>query len=136
MGFSFLFKRDKDTVYYWEKNDWYRKHGYNLPFNLYLIMQWVFFVLFDFGFFYFLINFSIVYENNSNLTTSEMPIENLYQKWKDANAIQIDPFSTWSCKISFFIKEKKIVSNLLYNVILFLTFHLLSLHHGCTHYTS
>lgn len=101
MGFPFTLKKASVAEYYWEKNDWYRKNGYSLPLNMYLFAQWVCLITFDLGFFCFLVNFLIEDTNDTRLGENELSIEYLQQTLSDAQVIQVDPFSTRSCIISF-----------------------------------
>jgi hypothetical protein len=113
MGFPFTIKRSPGTVFYWEKNDWYRKNGYKIPLDSYLIMQWVCLITLDIGFFCFLVHFITVYENVSIPPTIDTTFENLYEGLNQADNIYISPFSTWSCKISFFFETCRSIHNLI-----------------------
>lgn len=101
MGFPFTIKRAPGTVYYWEKNDWYRKSGYRIPIDSYLILQWICLIILDIGFFCFLVHFTTIYENTNIKAITETTFEALHQGWNQINSSYIDPLSTWNCTISF-----------------------------------
>ncbi|GAA5802238.1 hypothetical protein HPULCUR_007701 [Helicostylum pulchrum] len=96
MGFPSFIKKTPGTTFPWEKNEWYRKHGYNLPFDTYLILQWTCLFILDITFFCFLTHFLTVYDNVE--TPVLLDFENLQltllQIEKKA---YINPYTTWSC---------------------------------------
>ncbi|CAO3651137.1 unnamed protein product [Mucor fragilis] len=97
MGFPFtIIKKAPGIVYTWEKNDWSRRHGYQMPIDLYLVMQWICLLLLDSGFFCFLIYFTTTRSATtaSDGATLEALLNNLPPTTDS-------PYATWSCKISF-----------------------------------
>lgn len=100
MGFPFsIIKRAPGIVYTWEKNDWARRHGYQMPIDLYLILQWVCLLLLDLGFFGFLVYFTTKSTSETE-TTLEALLKELPPVFDNSYS---DSFSSWSCKISFFV---------------------------------
>ncbi|KAI8077152.1 hypothetical protein BDF21DRAFT_58308 [Thamnidium elegans] len=95
MGFPFFIKKAPGTSFHWEKNDWYRKHGYNLPLDSYLIMQWTCLFILDISFFCFLTHFLTVYEN----VETALDFESLKLTLLHIDQVYINPYSTWSCKM-------------------------------------
>ncbi|OAD05745.1 hypothetical protein MUCCIDRAFT_106302 [Mucor lusitanicus CBS 277.49] len=93
MGFPFtIIKRAPGIVYTWEKNDWSRRHGYQMPIDLYLVMQWMCLLLLDSGFFCFLIYFA-----TARPASSETTLEALLN---DLPPTDDNPYTTWSCLTS------------------------------------
>ncbi|KAI9282580.1 hypothetical protein BY458DRAFT_125361 [Sporodiniella umbellata] len=72
---------------YWEKNDWYRKHGYSLPLDTYFLIQWTSLLLLDFAFFGFLTRFIT---NNSAQAT----LEETYTHWVPESI-----WETWNSRL-------------------------------------
>jgi hypothetical protein len=102
MRFPFTIKRAPGLVYAWDRNDWFRRHGYQMPIDSYLILQWTCLILLDAGFFLFLVYFTTEYGNISISPTKETTIENLKLGYILLKNSYIEPFDTWTCKISFF----------------------------------
>jgi hypothetical protein len=97
-------RRSQNTSFYWEKNDWFRRHGYQLPLDTYLLMQWLCLFMLDIAFLYFLAYFisddKIAYKNTSKITT--LTFQQITQEWDSYSlAFPINDRSTWSCIISF-----------------------------------
>ncbi|KAI8081340.1 DHHC palmitoyltransferase-domain-containing protein [Halteromyces radiatus] len=64
MTFSIPFLRPRSfslytttTTPFWERNDWSRRHGYQYPYDPYLLLQWTASIILDLLFYYFLIHF-------------------------------------------------------------------------------
>ncbi|KAI8647121.1 DHHC palmitoyltransferase-domain-containing protein [Parasitella parasitica] len=94
MGFPFsLMKRAPGVVYTWEKNDWSRRHGYQMPIDMYLILQWICLLLLDSGFFCFLIYFT----TRTSSAEAELPLEVLLKELPQTTVN--DPLSSWNSKI-------------------------------------
>lgn len=47
----------KTNSAFWDRNEWFRRHGYHRPFDNYLFLQWLASGIVDIGFFCFLIHF-------------------------------------------------------------------------------
>ncbi|CEP11423.1 hypothetical protein [Parasitella parasitica] len=94
MAFSFsLIQRAPGIVYTWEKNDWSRRHGYQMPIDMYLMLQWICLLLLDSGFFCFLIYFT----TRTSSAETELALEALLKELPQ-NTVD-DPLSSWSSKI-------------------------------------
>lgn len=124
MGFPFQFKRTPGTSY-WEKNDWYRRHGYRLPIDVYMIMQWVCLIILDVGFFCFLVHFITVYEKLDTQPILDTTFENLNPALTQANNSYINPYTTWGCKISFYLLHLIFIRSL-FLLLLFLNLFITS----------
>lgn len=91
--FSFSFRRNNNlTEIYWEKNDWYRKHGYSLPLDTYFILQWISLIILDICFFGFLAQFVSSYESHHDTIKAEW---NEFQNWVE------NPLMTWNTLVMF-----------------------------------
>ncbi|KAI8082523.1 DHHC palmitoyltransferase-domain-containing protein [Gilbertella persicaria] len=92
-----FFQRAPGTVYFWEQNEWSRRHGYQFPIDAYLITQWLSLIGLDVGFFLFLIYFlpqDVSFEKPTEITP-----DNLDDIWTQFNRQHRDPLSSWECKI-------------------------------------
>lgn len=110
MVFPIQMKRSPGTVYAWEKNDWSRRHGYQLPIDSYLLLQWLCLLLLDAAFFCYLIHFLAQYQ-----LTATPSIENLLVNYNEMNMQYVNPFQLSSCKISFFYDSISLFLSNLFN---------------------
>ncbi|KAI8887532.1 zf-DHHC-domain-containing protein [Backusella circina FSU 941] len=99
-------RRSQSTSFYWEKNDWFRRHGYQLPLDTYLLTQWLCLFILDIAFLYFLVYFisddKVAYKNTSKITT--LTFQQIAEEWDNYSiAFPINDRSTWSCIIMIFL---------------------------------
>ncbi|KAI9487557.1 MAG: DHHC palmitoyltransferase-domain-containing protein [Benjaminiella poitrasii] len=101
MGFLSFFniKRAPGVVYAWEENDWYRKHGYQIPLDSYLILQWVCLILLDGGFFFFLVSFTTEYNNAA--IVKDMTMKGVYENWNSLGSSSTISITSWKCTVMF-----------------------------------
>lgn len=108
MGLPLLIRKPPGTLFSWEKNEWYRKHGYNLPFDTFLISQWTCLFILDASFFYFLTHFLTVYEN---VESPSLDFESLKLTLSQIEQGYINPYTTWSSIVmAFFTTLVKVLS--------------------------
>lgn len=108
MGLPLLIRKPPGTLFSWEKNEWYRKHGYNLPFDTFLISQWTCLFILDASFFYFLTHFLTVYEN---VEPPSLDFESLKLTLSQIEQGYINPYTTWSSVVmAFFTTLVKVLS--------------------------
>lgn len=84
--------RSGDVIPYWERNDWYRVHGYQRPWDKYMLFQWLASLTVDVGFFCFLGHF-LDCSNFADTSSSSSPAE------AAAAAASSWPLSSWSWTI-------------------------------------
>lgn len=90
-----------DVIPYWERNDWYRAHGYQRPWDKYMLFQWLASFTVDVGFFCFL-----GYFLDCSSFIKMMEISSLGESAaatavaaKTSSSIVSWPLSAWSWKI-------------------------------------
>lgn len=108
MQFPFAIKRAPGIVYAWDRNDWFRRHGYQMPIDSYLFLQWICLILLDAGFFLFLVYFTTEYASIGGNSTEEAKVETLKIGYILLKKSYINPFDTWTCKISFFFSCERV----------------------------
>ncbi|KAI9495348.1 DHHC palmitoyltransferase-domain-containing protein [Zychaea mexicana] len=79
----------------WDQNDWFRAHGYELPLDTYLLLQWFAGLIVDVGFFGFMYHFITdepIADATNTLITAWNPEQDFVQvvKW---------PWAAWSWQI-------------------------------------
>ncbi|KAI8333232.1 DHHC palmitoyltransferase-domain-containing protein [Blakeslea trispora] len=98
LSFKFpFFQRAPGITYSWEKNSWSRRHGYQLPIDIFMITQWLCLIGLDVGFFCYLLYFlppKTIVEGPDKITS-----DNLNDIWDRFSQLQFDPFHSIECKI-------------------------------------
>ncbi|KAJ8661800.1 hypothetical protein O0I10_002608 [Lichtheimia ornata] len=92
------FTRSSSSIPSWEDNDWLRNHGYQSPFDNYLILQWIACITVDLGFFGFLYHFV----NGDPVMDNTRALVSAWNPELSTNTLLYTPRWPWSWQISFF----------------------------------
>ena len=82
----------------WEQNEWFRSHGYELPLDTYLLLQWIAAVVVDIGFF----GFMYYFINDEPISDVTNTLVNEWYPEQGSTQIIQWPWAAWSWQISFF----------------------------------
>lgn len=91
------FTRSVSSIPSWEDNDWFRNHGYQSPFDNYLILQWIACITVDLGFFGFLYHFV----NGDPVMDITRALVSAWNPELSTNTLLYTPHWPWSWQISF-----------------------------------